>query len=109
MATTLDLWREAGRFVTEVFVPLGRIGDEIPAHRNGDGTVSTAPGTPAAYAKFVDSGWGAISFPEEYGGDGQPWTTTIAVQEMITSASMGLSLCPLLTPGSDRIAPPPRQ
>jgi 3-(methylthio)propanoyl-CoA dehydrogenase len=98
--TTLDVLDEAARFVADVFVPLGRIGDEVPARRNDDGTVSTAPGTPAAYAKFIESGWAGISFDEEYGGGGQPWTTTIAVQEMITSASMGLSLCPLLTQGA---------
>ncbi len=99
-AMTMGLLTEAGRFVAEVFAPLRRIGDEQPARRNNDGTVTTAPGTPAAYRQFVDAGWAGISFPEAWGGGGQPWVTTIAVQEMITSASMGLSLCPLLTQGA---------
>ncbi len=99
-STTVELLGEAGRFVADVFAPLGRIGDEQPAHRHEDGTVSTAPGTPAAYRRFVEAGWAGISFPEEWGGGGQPWVTTIAVQEMLTSASMGLSLCPLLTQGA---------
>ena len=98
--TTVDLLSEAGRFVSDVFVPLGRIGDEMGSHRNDDGSVTTPPGTPDAYRQFVESGWGAISFPEAWGGGGQPWVTTIAVQEMLTSASMGFSLCPLLTQGA---------
>ena len=99
-AMTMDLLTEAGRFVADVFAPLRRIGDEQPARRHDDGTVTTAPGTPAAYRQFVEAGWAGISFPEAWGGGGQPWVTTIAVQEMITSASMGLSLCPLLTQGA---------
>ncbi len=99
-AMTVDLLAEAGRFVAEVFAPLRQLGDEQPAVRHADGTVTTTPGTPEAYRRFVEAGWAGISFPEEWGGGGQPWVTTIAVQEMITSASMGLSLCPLLTQGA---------
>ena len=100
VATTVGLLEEAGRFVAEVIAPLGPVGDENPAVRNADGSVTTSPGTKHAYDQFRASGWGGISFPEEWGGGGFPWVVTIAVQEMLASAAMGFSLCPLLTQGS---------
>ena len=100
MATATDVLGEAARFVAEVIAPLGKIGDEQPATRHEDGSVTTPPGTPEAYRRFVEAGWAGISFPEAWGGGGFPWVATIAVQEMISSASMGFSLCPLLTQGA---------
>ncbi|MEZ5216993.1 MAG: acyl-CoA dehydrogenase [Ilumatobacteraceae bacterium] len=100
LGTMAGLLEEAGRFVAEVIAPLQRVGDEQPATRHDDGSVTTPPGTPEAYAKFVDSGWGGISFPEAIGGGGFPWITTIAIQEMLSTANMGFSLCPLLTQGA---------
>ena len=100
LATTVGLLEEAGRFVAEVFAPLASTGDEHGCVRNPNGTVSTPPGTPEAYQKFVESGWGGISFPEQFGGGGLPWVVTIAFQEMLAAANMGFSLCPLLTQGA---------
>ena len=100
LATTVGLLAEAGRFVAEVFAPLAATGDEHGCVRHPNGTVSTPPGTPEAYQKFVESGWGGISFPEQFGGGGFPWVVTIAFQEMLAAANMGFSLCPLLTQGA---------
>ena len=41
-----------------------------------------------------------MPFPPEHGGGGFPWLVAIAMQEMLTSANMGFSLCPLLTQGA---------
>ncbi len=91
---------EAGRFAGEVVAPLARIGDKIGSIRNPDGSVTTPPGYREAYAKWTAAGWPAAGFPEEIGGGGLPWMIAMAVQEMIKSADLGFSLCPMLTYGT---------
>src|SRR5262249_10109911 len=81
--------------------PLNRVGDEVGAVHDADtNTVTTPPGFPDAYAQYVDAGWGAVPFPADYGGGGFPWLMGIAMQELITSANMSFSMCPLLTQGA---------
>ena len=91
---------EAGRFIADVVAPLARIGDQQGSVRNEDGTVTTPDGYREAYARLVASGWLGAAFPEEWGGAGLPLTVAIAIQEMITSADMAFSLCPMLTYGA---------
>jgi len=91
---------EAGRFFSEVVAPTNRIGDTQGSTRNADGTVTTPDGIPEAYQKLVEAGWGAIAFDPEFGGGGFPTVVGLAIQEMLTSANMGFSLCPLLTQGA---------
>ncbi len=98
--TSMGILEEAGRFIVDQVAPLNRVGDTVGSVLNDDGTVTTPPGFAEAYKAFVEAGWGGIGFPEEYGGGAMPGTMGIAVQEMLTSASMGFSLCPLLTQGA---------
>ena len=91
---------EAGRFFAQQFAPLNRIGDEQHSRRNDDGSVTTPDGFKEAYRRYVDAGWGGVPFPADYGGGGFPWLVGLVIQEMITSANMGFSLCPLLTQGA---------
>jgi alkylation response protein AidB-like acyl-CoA dehydrogenase len=92
--------QEAGRFFSQEFAPLNRVGDEQHSRRNEDGTVTTPDGFIAAYKRYVDAGWGGVPFPAEYGGGGFPWLVGIVLQEMMTAANMAFSLCPLLTQGA---------
>src|SRR5690606_7061714 len=46
------------------------------------------------------AGWNGMPFPEELGGGGMPWAVTMAAQEMVQSANLAFSLCPLLTQGA---------
>jgi alkylation response protein AidB-like acyl-CoA dehydrogenase len=94
--TVLD---EAGKFASGVIAPLNRVGDQ-QGSRLENGIVRTPDGFRDAYAKFVAGGWNAIPFDPEHGGQGLPWSLTMAVQEMVTSACMSFSLCPLLTQGA---------
>ncbi len=94
-----DILTEAGRFVSEVFAPLNRVGDTTPSVRNDDGTVTTPPGFREAYEAYVEAGWGAAAFGTDIGGGGLPWTVGLALQEMLTASNLALSLCPLLTQG----------
>jgi alkylation response protein AidB-like acyl-CoA dehydrogenase len=88
---------EAGRFMAEQIAPLARPADEQGSVRNDDGSVTAPDGYVEAYRRLVDSGWLAAGFPEQWGGGGLPMTVTIAIMEMITSADMSFSLCPMLT------------
>jgi len=94
---------EAGRFISEVVAPLCRTADKTGAKHNPDGTVTTPPGYRQAYKRFVEAGWPAISFPEEWGGGGLPFVVGLAVAEMLTSADMSFSLCPMLTYAADEL------
>ncbi|MDH4168551.1 MAG: acyl-CoA dehydrogenase [Acidimicrobiia bacterium] len=98
--TTMGFLEEAGRFMVEVLAPLNRVGDTQGSVRNDDGSVTTPDGWVEAYRQYVEAGWGAVSFDEAYGGGGFPHTVSLAIQEMMTSANMGFSLCPLLTQGA---------
>jgi acyl-CoA dehydrogenase len=91
---------EIGRFMSEVVAPTNRDGDQIGAIRHDDGSVSTPDSFKKAYDQWVASGFGAVPFDPAYGGGGFPWTVAIVIQEMLTSANMALSLCPLLTQGA---------
>ena len=98
--TVLGLLEESGRFFSEQFAPLNRVGDVQHSRRNDDGSVTTPEGFAKAYTRYVDAGWPAVPFPPEYGGGGFPWLVGVAMQETMTAANMGLSLCPLLTQGA---------
>ena len=91
---------EVGRFMAEVVAPTNRDGDQIGARLLDDGTVSLPDSFHDAYRQYVASGFGAVPFDPEYGGGGFPWTAAIAIQELMCSANMAFSLCPLLTQGA---------
>jgi alkylation response protein AidB-like acyl-CoA dehydrogenase len=90
---------ESARFTGEVLAPLNTIGDKQGSSWSEDG-VTTPDGWKEAYAQFVESGWGALAFPAEYGGQGLPMCVSSAVQEMWHSANMSFGLCPLLSQGA---------
>jgi alkylation response protein AidB-like acyl-CoA dehydrogenase len=98
--TVHDVLAEVGRLMAEVVAPSNRDGDTIGSQWQADQTVVTPPSFKKAYAKWVESGYGAMPFDPDYGGAGFPWVTGLAVQELLTSANMALSLCPLLTQGA---------
>ena len=91
---------EAGRFTSEVIAPTNRTGDQQGSVRNEDGSVATPPGFREAYRSYQQAGWGAAPFSAEWGGGNQPWVVGSAVSEMLTSANMAFSLCPMLTQGA---------
>jgi alkylation response protein AidB-like acyl-CoA dehydrogenase len=99
-ATVKAAIAEAARFMAEVVAPTNRIGDQVGSVRNDDGSVTTPPGFVDAYRRYVESGWSGVSFDPELGGGGFPWLVTIVLQELLTSANMSFSMCPLLTQGA---------
>ena len=97
--TAAALLDEAGRFMSAEVAPLNVAGDQ-QGLRFDDGVITHPDGFADAYRKFVDAGWNGMAFDDDFGGGGMPWCVGLAVQEMLTSASMAFSLCPLLTQGA---------
>ncbi|MDX1400597.1 MAG: acyl-CoA dehydrogenase family protein, partial [Kiloniellales bacterium] len=86
----------AGRFAGEAIAPLNLKGDRTGCLFE-NGVVRTPGASKEVYRQFVENGWNSLPFETDYGGQGLPWLLGTAVQEMWQSASMGFSLCPLLT------------
>ena len=90
---------EAAKFATGVLDPINRGGDTTGSVCK-DGVVTTAPGFKDAYKLFCETGWNAMPFSPEFGGQGLPAAVTMAVNEMWKSANMAFALCPMLTGGA---------
>ncbi|MBC9031666.1 acyl-CoA dehydrogenase C-terminal domain-containing protein [Sphingomonas sp. JC676] len=91
---------EGGRFVSEVLFPLNYSGDQQGCTRHDDGSVTTPDGFKQAYAKFVESGWGTLSAPAEFGGQEMPHIVSTAFQEYMISSNMAFAMYPGLTHGA---------
>ena len=91
---------EGGKFVAEVLFPLNHSGDQEGCTRHADGSVTTPAGFKAAYAAFVESGWGTLSAPEEFGGQAMPHVVSTAFQEFMISSNMAFAMYPGLTHGA---------
>ena len=97
--TAAALLDEAGRFMSSEVAPLNVPGDQQGLGFD-EGVITHPDGFGEAYQKFVGAGWNGMAFDPDFGGGGMPWCVGLAVQEMLTSASMAFSLCPLLTQGA---------
>ncbi|WP_374326016.1 acyl-CoA dehydrogenase C-terminal domain-containing protein [Azonexus sp.] len=94
-----SILEEAAKFASGVLDPINRNGDNQGAVVK-DGVVTTSPGFKDAYQLFCETGWNAMPFSPEYGGQGLPAAVTMAVNEMWKSANMAFALCPMLTGGA---------
>lgn len=94
---THGILEEAGRFMADLIAPLNHPGDTEGSTLDSDGTVTTPAGFREAYAQFVAAGWNGVKSSREFGGHGFPIVVGAAVQEMLTTANMAFSLCPMLT------------
>ena len=97
--TVAAILEEASKFASEVLDPLNYAGDQEGSVWK-DGEVRTPGGFKEAYRQYVESGWAALPFEADWGGQGLPKLVATAVEEMLTSANMSFSLCPLLTQGA---------
>ena len=93
---TTAVLEEAGKIASDVLAPLNRIGDQHGI-KLADNKVTTAPGWPDAYRRWIEGGWNAVSGPEEFGGQGLPLAINAACTEIWSAANMAFGLCPLLT------------
>jgi len=91
---------ENAKFSGEVLAPLNWSGDQQGSKWHDDGTVTAPKGFKEAYRAFAESGWNALQFPAEFGGQGLPKLVAAPVMEMWKAANLSFSLCPLLTTGA---------
>ncbi|TVP91384.1 MAG: acyl-CoA dehydrogenase [Pseudomonadaceae bacterium] len=89
---------EAAKFAGGVLAPLNRIGDEEGCQID-DGVVTTPTGFKEAYQQYVDNGWGSMTGPEQYGGQGLPASLGLVLAEMVASANYSFSMYPGLSQG----------
>ncbi|NNF52737.1 MAG: acyl-CoA dehydrogenase [Gammaproteobacteria bacterium] len=87
---------EGARLAQEVLDPLNWSGDQQGASLGDDG-VKPADGFGDAYRQFVEGGWNGLSSSTEFGGQGLPKLMASAISEIVQSANMSFSLCPMLT------------
>ena len=103
-AATADLTdtviEEFGKFVSQVLAPLNAVGDREGCIRSADGSVTTPTGFKAAFDEFRAAGWGTLSAPEEFGGQGLPHVLGFVAQEFIATANQGFGMYPGLTDGA---------
>ncbi|MEO6716257.1 MAG: acyl-CoA dehydrogenase family protein, partial [Novosphingobium sp.] len=91
---------EAGKFASEVLAPLNAPGDIEGCTRNADGSVTTPKGFKAAFEQFRAAGWGTISAPEQFGGQGMPEVLGCALEEFLSSSNQSFAMYPGLTNGA---------
>ena len=91
---------EAGKFASEVLAPLNAPGDAQGCTRHEDGSVTTPDGFAEAHAQFREAGWGTLSAPEEFGGQGMPHVVGFAVEEFMSAANQAFAMYPGLTNGA---------
>ncbi len=91
---------ESARVAEEVLFPLNYSGDQEGCTRKDDGSVSTPKGFKQAYDAYCEGGWTGLAVPEEFGGQGLPYTLHAAVGEYTSAANMSLMMYPGLTQGA---------
>ena len=97
--TVAAVLEECAKLTGEVISPLNRVGDDQPP-RWSEGAVTTSPGFAKAFRAFVEGGWQGVMHPSDHGGQGLPKLVATPCLEMLQSANLAFSLCPLLTDGA---------
>jgi alkylation response protein AidB-like acyl-CoA dehydrogenase len=91
---------EGGKFIENVLFPLNQVGDKEGCTRHDDGSVTTPTGFKDAYKQYCEAGWGTLSAPEEFGGQGLPHIVSMAFEEYMASGNMAFAMYPGLTHGA---------
>lgn len=91
---------EASKLAETTLFPLNLSGDQEGCTRHDDGTVTVPKGFKQAYDQYCQGGWIGLAVPEEFGGQGLPYTLHAAVGEYMSSSNMSLMMYPGLTQGA---------
>ena len=90
---------EGAKFSENELAPLNRSGDE-EGFVFDNGVVTTPKGFKEAYSKYVEGGWPAMGGDPEFGGQGLPGSSSIAISEMTGTANWSWSMYPGLSHGA---------
>jgi alkylation response protein AidB-like acyl-CoA dehydrogenase len=91
---------EGGKFCEQVLAPLNLPGDIEGCRWADDGSVTTPAGFKAAYAQFVEAGWGTLMADVAHGGQGLPYVVGMAFSEYMSSSNMAFGMYPGLSEGA---------
>jgi acyl-CoA dehydrogenase len=91
---------EGAKVCEETFQPVNRSGDKEGCTRHPDGSVTTPKGFKQAYDSYRAGGWMGLAIPEEYGGQGLPYTLSAVMNEFASASNMALAMYPGLTMGA---------
>jgi len=92
-----SILEEGGKFTSQVIAPLNLTGDQQGCVRHDDGSVSTPAGFKEAFDQYRAAGWGTLTQPEAFGGQGLPQVIGFALTEMMSSANHSFGMYPGLT------------
>jgi alkylation response protein AidB-like acyl-CoA dehydrogenase len=101
-ADTIDqVLEEAGKFCTEVLLPLNLSGDQEGCHFDASTHAVTVPkGFKEAYRQYREGGWPSLSGDPAYGGQGLPYLVEIAFSEMKYATNQAWTMYPSLAHGA---------
>ena len=89
---------EIAKLSEESIAPTNIGGDIVGASYNREnGTVKVPDLFHKPYREFAEGGWIGLSVPEQYGGQGMPFTLAVAANEYVSSSNMAWSLFPGIT------------
>ncbi len=92
------IYAEAGKFAENVLAPINAIGDQEGC-KIDDGVVTTPTGFKEAYAQYVEGGWPSMAHPEEFGGQGLPYSLATSMAEWFSGANHSWAMYPGLSQG----------
>ena len=98
--TINQVLEEAGKFCSEILLPLNQVGDKEGCQRLDDGGIKTPTGFKDAYQQFIEGGWPALACDAKYGGQALPQLINSAVYEMMNSANQAWTMYPGLSHGA---------
>lgn len=99
MDTVAQILEEAGRFASEVLLPINSTGDQEGCHYD-NAQVRTPLGYRAAYQAFVEAGWPALACDSQFGGQGLPQLLNAALYEMLVAGCHAWAMYPGLAHGA---------
>jgi alkylation response protein AidB-like acyl-CoA dehydrogenase len=100
--TVSAVLNQAGRFCSNILLPLNRSGDEEGCTYE-NGVVRPPKGFKEAYRSYVEAGWPAVSAAEEDDGQALPYSIHLCVEEMMTSTNMAFGNYSGLTHGAYKV------
>ncbi|WP_298015824.1 acyl-CoA dehydrogenase family protein [uncultured Parasphingopyxis sp.] len=89
-----------GQLAAGEWAPLNWPGDESGGAKLTEDGVKMPEGFQQAYRDYVEGGWGTISAPADFGGQGLPFSLGSTILESLGSANMAFTLCPILSGGA---------
>lgn len=92
------IYNEAAKFADNVLAPINAIGDEQGCKWE-DGVVTTPTGFKEAYQQYVEGGWPSMTQPEEFGGQGLPYSLAASLGEWNSGANHSWAMYPGLSQG----------